>query len=314
MVSRARLFSLGLIETSSIANAAVTAVKLSNISTSSIYEGANLYFTNTRVVSALIPGLNVTIESNGRISAAAQAFTGNTDVIAEGVNNLYFTNARVYANVIGLINSKANVTDLTTSNVIEGANLYFTNTRSRQAFTAGTGITIESNGLISSSAIFSGNTNSVPEGSINLYFTNTRSVQAFTAGNGISIASNGLITSSATFTGNTDSVPEGTGNLYFTNARVVSALSSGPGVNVAANGMLSFNSYVLSLNSDLFTSNGSNTVHVISKTVKSNSSIIVIINGLSQIPGTDYTVSGNIVTLTNAAPNNASIDIRYFSL
>lgn len=36
----------------------------------------------------------------------------------------------------------------TTSNVTEGVNLYFTNTRAVSAFTAGTGIAIESNGLI----------------------------------------------------------------------------------------------------------------------------------------------------------------------
>ena len=60
------------------------------------------------------------------------------DITEQG--NLYFTNARVYANIIGLgyatntyINTrlltKANVSDLTTSNVVEGSNLYFNNAR-----------------------------------------------------------------------------------------------------------------------------------------------------------------------------------------
>lgn len=314
MVSRARLFSLGLIETSSIANAAVTAEKLSNISTSSIYEGANLYFTNARVVSALVQGQNITIESNGRISAAAQEFSGNTNLVAEGSNNLYFTNARVYANIIGLLNGKANVSDLTTSNVLEGSNLYFTNTRAVQAFISGTGIIIESNGRISSTASFSGNTDVIPEGVSNLYYTNTRARSAFLAGDGITIESNGRISSFATFSGTTDNVPEGISNQYFTNARAVAAISSGPGVNVAANGMLSLNTYAISMVSELFTSNGSNITHVISKSVKGNSSIILLVNGLSQIPGTDYSVSNNIITLSSAAPSGASIDIRYFSL
>ena len=43
--------------------------------------------------------------------------------------NLYFTNTRVHANVSPLLALKANVVDLSTSNVVEGANLYFTNTR-----------------------------------------------------------------------------------------------------------------------------------------------------------------------------------------
>ena len=73
--------------------------------------------------------------------------------------NLYYTNARVYANVINIgyttntyvntqLNSKANVADLTTANVAEGANLYFTNTRVVSALTAGANISIAANGLI----------------------------------------------------------------------------------------------------------------------------------------------------------------------
>jgi hypothetical protein len=44
----------------------------------------------------------------------------------------------------------------TTSNVEEGINLYFTNTRAISAFTAGTGIIIDSNGLISSNVVSGG--------------------------------------------------------------------------------------------------------------------------------------------------------------
>ena len=58
-----------------------------------------------------------------------------TSNVAEGTN-LYFTNARVYSNVIQIgyatnanVALKANIIDLTTSNVSEGANLYFTNAR-----------------------------------------------------------------------------------------------------------------------------------------------------------------------------------------
>ena len=41
---------------------------------------------------------------------------------------------------------------LTTSNITEGSNLYFSNTRARGAFTQGSGIVIESNGVISANA------------------------------------------------------------------------------------------------------------------------------------------------------------------
>ena len=48
--------------------------------------------------------------------------TLNTSVVPE-LTNLYYTNARVYSNVIGLLDAKANVVDLTTSNVVEGLSL-----------------------------------------------------------------------------------------------------------------------------------------------------------------------------------------------
>jgi len=67
----------------------------------------------------------------------------STSNLAEG-SNLYYTNARVYSNVIPLLNLKANVADLTTSNVIEGSNLYFTNARARAALSGGTGVVYDS--------------------------------------------------------------------------------------------------------------------------------------------------------------------------
>jgi len=47
------------------------------------------------------------------------------------LTNLYFTNARVYAAVTGNLALKSNLADLTTANVVEVNNLYFTNARSR---------------------------------------------------------------------------------------------------------------------------------------------------------------------------------------
>ena len=75
-------------------------------------EGANLYFTNTRVIDVVTPLLT----------------TAN---VVEGLN-LYYTNARVISAVTPL---------LTTSNVIEGTNLYYTNARVRSTLSGGTGVT-----------------------------------------------------------------------------------------------------------------------------------------------------------------------------
>jgi len=238
------------------------------LTTANVTELTNLYFTNTRSRAAFVAGDNITIEANGRISStAAASFSGNTNLVSEGTNNLYFTNARAVAAVS---------TNLTTANVREvSANLYFTNSRVVSALIAGNNVTIEANGRISASASFTGNTNGVAEGtnnlyftnarvisaissslttanvretSANLYFTNSRVVSALIAGNNITIEANGRISSSAvaSFSGNTNVVPEGTNNLYFTNARVVSALTT---ANLRVNS--------LSVGTDSFMENGS---------------------------------------------------------
>ena len=95
-------------------------------STTDLPEGTNLYYTNTRVISALIPGTAISIESNGRISANV---SGIVVQAASQVNNL---------------------DNLTTANLAEGTNLYYTNSRVRTAFTAGRGIIITDDGIVKS--------------------------------------------------------------------------------------------------------------------------------------------------------------------
>jgi len=171
-----------------------TSQRLNTLTTASVTESGNLYFTNTRVVSALTGGTGISIAANGLLTGTA------------------------------VISS--------TTNVPEGANLYFTNTRAIGAFTGGTGISVAANGLLTGTATISSTTN-VPEGA-NLYFTNTRSVGALTSGSGISIAANGLVTSSAvggvssingatgTVVLTTANIAQSGANLYYSNALAIS--------------------------------------------------------------------------------------------
>ena len=154
-----------------------TKANVTDLTTANVSELTNLYFTNTRVYSnviALLPtlaGQNIIIAANGRISAVVDTGLAGltTSNLAEGVN-LYYTNSRVYSNVIALlptlagqnINIAANgrisavienvtatsLSNFTTANLAEGVNLYYTNTRVRSAFVAGTGITISAGGII----------------------------------------------------------------------------------------------------------------------------------------------------------------------
>ena len=130
----------------------ITAANVGGLTTANVTELNNLYYTNNRVygnVITLLPqlaGNNISISANGQISATgivsgvtfATSIIGlNTANVSE-TTNLYYTNARVYANVIGLLSNytttsntvlKANISDLTTSNIVEGVNLYYTNAR-----------------------------------------------------------------------------------------------------------------------------------------------------------------------------------------
>ena len=88
----------------------------------------------------------------GTVSTLSNHTTAN---LTEGTN-LYFTNARVYANVnqigyayISQVAVKANVIDLTTANVAELTNLYYTNARARTAISVtGSGTYDNSTGII----------------------------------------------------------------------------------------------------------------------------------------------------------------------
>lgn len=120
-----------------------------------------------------------------------------------------------------------------------------TDTLLANLFTAGEGISIESNGLIVANVeqtvvVQTENTDALPEGNANLYFTNARAVDAFTAGAGIDIDSNGIVSSTITledFT--TDDLAEGNIFLFFNNTRAVSALTAGNGIHIDANGLIS---------------------------------------------------------------------------
>lgn len=184
------------------------------ISTADIIESSgNLYFTNTRAINALTIGtvtgniaITGTLIANGliirNIAVSDSVLTGSTtanNIVADSVTsntwnrlytanvietagNLYFTNARVAANVATLLksfqgsgltidaangqinisaaasanfasnatvaNTVLSLAGLTTTNLNEGSNLYFTPARVLSSISAGQGIAISANGII----------------------------------------------------------------------------------------------------------------------------------------------------------------------
>jgi len=265
---------------------------LSNKTTTDLTEGTNLYFTDERVddrVANLIQaGANVSlvyddIAGTLTISATEDNLANNTtDDLSEGSTNLYYTDARVDANIASkdtgdlaegsnlyytdarvqtylTNNNYATVSTVTqqvaaqigslqsdlddeiydreqadinlqsqidsivtysssdfdtdfagksTTDLTEGTNLYYTDTRVRAAISATTGPA----GYDSATGTFSipANTTQVTEGS-NLYYTDARTDAriALQSGSNLDLSSK-----------DTDELSEGSINLYYTEARV----------------------------------------------------------------------------------------------
>jgi len=136
--------------------------------------------------------------------------------------NLYYTNARVYANVVQLgfalvsqVTAKANVVDLTTSNVIEGTNLYFTNARARAALTSGNGISYNTTtGNITLSP--TGVTSSTYGGSSNVPVITVDSYGRISSASNVAVAG----VSSFTSSGNAFTITTSAGTSFIANIQL----------------------------------------------------------------------------------------------
>ena len=137
------------------------------ISTSDITEGINLYYNNARVYSnviALLPtlaGSGIAIQANGQISANAAVVTFGsisqyltTSNVSEG-SNLYYTNARVYANITAALAGNITVGNLVVN--ASTANSYTTTGNINAGNVIATSITIGSS--IANSYTTTGNVN-----------------------------------------------------------------------------------------------------------------------------------------------------------
>jgi hypothetical protein len=202
-------------------------------STTNLAEGTNLYFTTAR----------------GNANFATNLAASDTDDLAEGATNLYFTNARArtalsvtagtglsYNNTTGVFNlaaiPNASLTNssitingqavslggsvtLTTTNIAEGTNLYWTDARGNSNFATN---------------LAASTTTNLAEGT-NLYYTQARFDTAFSNKSTTNLAEGtNLYYTQARFNSalaakTTTDLAEGT-NLYYTDARARLALSS----------------------------------------------------------------------------------------
>ena len=190
----------------------------------------------------------------------------DTDALTEGTTNLYYTEERVDDRVAALVDGGTGISatyddannllslavdfgEINTDDLTEGSsNRFFTQARTRNAFTYGTGIQHDGSGTISvtQSDI---DTDNVTEGSTNIFFTNARARGAFSVSGDLGYnASTGVFSFTertdaevntladarvdAGFTAkSTTNLSEGT-NLYYTDGRVDSRIGLQVGANL----------------------------------------------------------------------------------
>ncbi len=261
------LISLGSIPNSSLANNSITingtAVALGGtrtFDTDAVSEGSsNLYFTNTRARGAVSATAGTGLSYNSSTGAFSLASIPNSSLANSTIT------------IGGRTLTLGDNTWLSTYEIVEDSNLYFTDARARAALSAGSGISYNNTtGVISadtsvmatksyvdSAVAGKDNTDEITEGTTNKYFTDARARGAlsFTAGSGAYNSTTGVITiptntnqltnganfattsyvdSAVAGKDNTDEITEGTTNKYFTDARARAAIS--------VSGSLSYNS------------------------------------------------------------------------
>ena len=231
-------------------NIANTVLALTGLTTSNLLEGTNLYFTNSRVYSnviALLPtlaGSGIQIQANGQINANATSLSLatlspylTTSNVAEG-SNLYYTNARVLSALTG---------NLVIGNLVTGTSV------SNSYVTAGN---VNAGNLIATTLVFGSASGGSITGANLVSATNIQGntwIGIYTA--------NVIESNTALYYTNaravlavvpyltTANVTESASNLYFTNARVFANVAQ-MSINVFAdvditgittNGILSWN-------------------------------------------------------------------------
>lgn len=189
-------------------------------------DGKFKFFSNTLVEPSNVNYIDTSADSFRLASVVATTFEGNvigtvssianhnTDALAEGQNNLYYTNARTVQTVTPI---------LTTSNVVEGTNLYFTNARvlaNVEQMSINVLADVDITGVSVNSALVWDGTKFIPgstEAAIRSNFANTAG-----SANVALLADRANLVSSLS-NHDTANLAEGT-NLYYTNSRVLSAL------------------------------------------------------------------------------------------
>ncbi|NDB57993.1 hypothetical protein EB001_06065 [bacterium] len=248
-------FSAGTITADLTGDVTGTVSSLSNHDTDDLSEGSsNQYFTDARAKSSAADLLtnanltNITITGSGNgltITAENGVADSDTDDLAEGTTNLYFTNSRARQAISGSgvvdYNSSTGSISLSyyTGLTNNGGKLEIDRTTVDGWYDAsGAATTAESNAnTYTDNAIGALDTDDISEGTTNKYFTNQRALDATASAYDAYGAASSAEGNANTYTDNqiaaldTDDIEEGATNQYYTDARARGAVSAGTGIS-----------------------------------------------------------------------------------
>ena len=223
----------------------------------------------------------------------------NLDRWSLGAEDLYTSGTflgDVTGDVTGTVSSLANHD---TDDLAEGTNLYYTQSRVDARVTAGFAIR---------------STTDLSEGT-NLYYTDARARSAISVSGDLTYnSSTGVISTQGLASSTTDDLAEGTANLYYTESRTdtrVNILRTDLGVSGDANVHFDNISNIPAVTKDVLTGDNSTTAFTMSVTPGNADAVIVTMNGVTQMPGSDYTVSGTTITFTTTPPSGQVILVRH---
>jgi hypothetical protein len=113
----------------------------------------------------------------------------------------------------------------------------------------------------------------------------------------------------------TADVIENSANLYFTQTRARSSFTAGNNITIDPDGTISsLTQAIVSNDSQTLTATANTLTYVINRNITDPRSILVINEGLIQIPIIDYDTTASTITFTTSPPANSLIEVRYFGI
>lgn len=275
-------------------------------STTDLSEGSNLYFTNARAIGALLTGYT----SGAGVVAA-------TDSILQAIQKLNGNIAAVSGSTVTSVNSISPVSgnvSLTTNDIPENTNLYYTAARFNSAFAGKStsdlseGINLYYTAARFNTAFAGKSTTDLAEGS-NLYYTNARGIASvltgYTSGAGTVAASDTILQAIQKLNGNTalkqdaatavtsvNSVTPTAGNVVLTTSNVAE------GSNLYSTTARILAALVFSQAVPTGTPNGVLANFTLPFTPHSDGAMIVFVDAVPKVVTTEWTRSGTTLTFT----------------